>query len=125
MENILEVVAERNRAYNLLETGETGEPGRRWAYNQLGMGYWRKCKEQHMPLHANPRLRRVNSLAGPWQHKYLRLMRERRLKLRNRALLREKKRHEVYSQMFPNTDIEPNLEQFQKTLASSMKGPSA
>lgn len=124
MENILEVVAERNRAYNLLETGETGEPGHRWAYNQLGMGYWRKCKEHHMPLHENPRLRRINSLSGPWQHRYLRLMREKRLKLRNRALFREKKLYEVYSRMFPDADIEPNLEQFQKTLASSMKGPS-
>lgn len=124
MENILEVVAERNRAYNLLETGETGEPGQRWAYNQLGLGYWRKCKEQHVPLYANPRLRRVNSFSGPWQHKYLRLMREKRLQMRNRALRRENKRYEVNSRMFPDADIELDLERFQKTLASSMKGPS-
>lgn len=124
MENLLDVIAERNRALSLLETGETGEPGRRWMYNQLGIGYWRKCKEYHMPLYANPRMIKINAFVGPWQHRYLRLMREKRLWERNRAKRREYRRLKEYGAMFPNANIEPNLEQFQKTLASSMKGPS-
>ncbi|ESO07381.1 hypothetical protein HELRODRAFT_125085, partial [Helobdella robusta] len=53
MENILDVVRERNRAYNLLETGKTGEPERRWVYNQLGIGGWRTCTEHYIPLYMN------------------------------------------------------------------------
>ena len=50
MENLLDVVAERDRAYHLLETGETGEPGERVATNQLGLQYVRRCKEHYVPL---------------------------------------------------------------------------
>ena len=86
MENILDVIAERDRAVNLLETGETGEPGRRWAYNELGIGGWRKCRENYFPIHMNTKLRQSTSLSGPWQNKWLRLMREKRLKQRRKAL---------------------------------------
>ena len=50
MENLLDVVSERDRAYHLLETGETGEPGERVAINQLGLHYIRRCQEHYVPL---------------------------------------------------------------------------
>lgn len=37
MENLETVVRERNKAYHLLETGETGERPTRMVYNTLGL----------------------------------------------------------------------------------------
>ena len=123
MENLLDVVAERDNAYSLLETGERCEPGRRWAYNELGMGYWHKCTEHYVPLSMNNRLRRRTALAGPWQHKYLRLMREKRLWDRSRKLRRLHAIHRAYSERFPDAELEVDLSEFQNTLAKSMRGP--
>lgn len=39
MNNLETVVRERNRAYHLLETGETGERPGKMAYNCLGIKY--------------------------------------------------------------------------------------
>jgi len=70
MENILDVVRERDTAHSMLETGEPPLPGRRrWAYNPLGIGYWRKCLEYHIPIHMNSTMRRSTALSGQWQHK--------------------------------------------------------
>lgn len=124
MENILDVVAERNRAVHLLETGKTGEPGRRWAYNELGIGYWRKCQEYHVPLYMNKKFRKSTQLSGVWQQKYLRLMREKRLALRDRQLRKTKKMYETYTKMFPDADIEPDLTPFLNTIAKTMRGPA-
>lgn len=84
MENLLDVITERDRTINLLETGEDGLPGKRWTYNQLGIGFWRKCREYLKPLSEmfpdkNPTI----PGRGAWQFKYLRLMREKRLSERS------------------------------------------
>lgn len=39
MENLETVVRERNRAYNLLETGVHGERPQKLVYNQLGLRF--------------------------------------------------------------------------------------
>jgi large subunit ribosomal protein L47 len=91
MENLLEVVKERDRAVNLLETGETGEPGKRWAYDVLGQGYWHRMKEHYVPLHYNKVLRDRVALAGKWQYKFKRLYRER---MYNKKHAYEKKQEE-------------------------------
>ena len=80
MENLLDVVQERNRAYNLLETGEAGEPGRRWAYNHLGIGFWKKCKEHFKPIHMSTK----NNFHGQWQNAFIRLWREKKFNERAR-----------------------------------------
>jgi hypothetical protein len=123
MENILDVVAERDIAYSMLETGESCEPGRRWAYNELGIGYWRKCTEHYVPIYMNNRLRRKTSLSGPWQHHFLRLMREKRLRDRARKLRRLHAIHRSYSEMFPDSELEVDLSEFQNTVAKSARGP--
>ena len=77
MENLLDVVAERDRAYNVLETGETGEPGRRWVINALGKGVWRRNTEHTMPIHENPGWKRDSQLPKnpKWATSYKRLHR--------------------------------------------------
>jgi len=61
MENLLDVVAERDRAYHLLETGETGEPGERVATNQLGLHYIRRCKEHYVPLEYSRKFKKYST----------------------------------------------------------------
>ena len=110
MENVLEVVKERDRAVNLLETGKTGEPGHRWAYNQLGMGYWHRCREHYVPQHLNAVLRKRAAFIGKWQHRFKRLYRE---KLFNKAFANKKKQEEYQKWLkdsFPDQDIEDGIE---------------
>lgn len=123
MENLLDVVAERDVAFSLLETGESCEPGRRWAYNELGLGYWHKCTEHYVPLHMNNRLRRRTMLSGPWQHRFMRLMREQRFRERARKLRRLHAIHRANSNIFPDAEHEVDLSEFTNTLASKMRGP--
>lgn len=59
-----------------------GEAGKRWVFNQLGIGGWRKCTEHYIPLHFNKSF--INQFNGPWQNKYLRLLRETRLRMSNK-----------------------------------------
>lgn len=42
MENLETVVRERNRAYHLLETGETGERPGKMETSRLGLNYYHK-----------------------------------------------------------------------------------
>lgn len=53
MENLESVVRERNKAYHLLETGETGERPGRLVANPLGIKYYYKAKEHVLPPHMN------------------------------------------------------------------------
>lgn len=109
MENLLDVVAERDIAYSKLETGESCEPGQRWAYNELGIGYWRKCKAYTVPLHMNTYFRGTTALSGQWQHKYLRLQREKLLGKRQHSVKRLQEAYEAYCKKFPNAKIDPDV----------------
>ncbi|KAF6211151.1 hypothetical protein GE061_014266 [Apolygus lucorum] len=53
MVNLEEVVRERNRAYYLLETGETGERPGRVETNKVGMHYFFKASEHVVPPEHN------------------------------------------------------------------------
>ena len=103
MENLLEVVAERNRAYNLLETGETGEPGYRWTVDILGRGYWRWRREYYKPPYMKKYY--YNYTRG-WQFKYLRLWQEKMLRQRNYKAMKEKKYRDKLKEIFPHADID-------------------
>jgi len=100
MENILDIVAERNRAYNLLEKGDPGQPKRRWFINELGLGYWRWETEHYIPKHMNRALRNSTSLQGRWQNYYLRLWREKMIRKNRKEakanLCKERKLKEVF-----------------------------
>lgn len=123
MENLLNVVAERDVALSQLETGVSCEPGRRWAHNELGRGYWRKCTEHYVPIHMNARLRRSTSLSGPWQQKWLRLYREKRLQERRRKLRHIVRKQLAYSEVFPDVELPVDVSEFTETIAKTMKGP--
>ena len=102
MENLLEVVQERNRALNLLESGESGEPGRTWTYNKLGIGYWRKHKEHYYP--------RPSKYAyygqRPWQYKYLRLFAEKKNKRAKYRAWKKREWEEKMRERFPDAEID-------------------
>ena len=100
MENLLDVVNERDRAYNLLEHGVTGEAGSRYVFNQLGIGTWRRCTEHYIPLHYNKSFQ--NKFNGPWQNKYLRLLRETRLRLSHRKILAKERKINNLTTAFPH-----------------------
>uniref|UniRef100_A0A0A9W606 Large ribosomal subunit protein uL29m n=1 Tax=Lygus hesperus TaxID=30085 RepID=A0A0A9W606_LYGHE len=53
MVNLEEVVRERNRAYHLLETGETGERPGRVEVGKLGMNFFYKTAEHAIPPEYN------------------------------------------------------------------------
>jgi len=121
MENLLDVVAERDVAYSELETGESCEPGRRWAYNELGIGYWRKCQPHIVPLHMNTHFRKTTALSGPWQHHYMKLRREKFLHDRSRKLRRLRATHNAYTAKFPNVKIEADVSEFTSPLFSKLR----
>ena len=106
MENLLDVVAERDRAYNMLETGETGEPRKVWTYNALGMGYWRRQTEHYMPLANNPRKTMYTRWWKPWQIPYLLKWNEKKLKRDIWFSHAVRRRKAKMQSLFPNADIE-------------------
>ena len=121
MENLLDVVAERDVAFSELETGESCEPGRRWAYNELGIGYWRRCKPHVVPLFMNTRFRRSTALSGPWQHEYIRLRREKLLRERKKRLRQVVGRHRAYAEKFPHARLDADLSEFTESMTTKLK----
>jgi len=121
MENLLDVVTERDIAYSELETGESCAPGQRWAYHELGIGYWQKCKPHPVPLHMNTRFRRTTALSGQWQHHYMKLRREKLMGSRHRNRKRLYAKHRAYAAKFPDTEIETDYSEYTKSLMDSLK----
>jgi len=121
MENLLDVVAERDVAYSELETGESCEPGRRWAYNELGIGYWRRCKPHLVPLFMNTYFRGTTSLSGSWQNQYIRLWREKLFTKRILKLKGLRGKHKAYAEKFPDAKLETDLSEFTDTWLSKLK----
>ena len=80
----MEVIKERERAINILETGEMGEPKVRTAMNFLGMRYNRTEKEHLFPWYLNTKYKMLHSKYGKWMTKYLKLHREKELKMKHR-----------------------------------------
>ena len=106
MENLVEVVNERDRAVNLLETGENGEPGQRWAYNQLGVGYWHRCREHYVPQHLNKVLKDRVALSGKWQYRYKRLYREKLMNKAHGVLKRRQAYQRRLREAFPDAELD-------------------
>ena len=94
MENLLDVVAERDRAVNLLETGETGEPGQTMLLDALGRSYLHKHREHYKPFSANQKyINLYRAKPQMWMAKWIRLHREkirRQQALRGRTVLKYK-----------------------------------
>merc|ERR1712178_236463 len=101
MENIMEVVAERDRAYNLLEKGETGEPELVYRKNEIGLMGWKPAREYRMPKESNPGRVYRERATGPWINKYLRLFREKRLRKLHAKGTQERKEKRMLRKMYP------------------------
>ena len=103
MENIMTVVGERDEAYNLLETGKTGDPGGRYVTNFLGLRKWKKNTEHLVPAHMNKFYYLMHpSFIHPRTKKYVALYREQRLEEQKKERKREKRRIKKLEEEFPH-----------------------
>ena len=110
MENLLEVVQERDRAYQELETGEIPDhEGRRWVYNELGIGHWRQHEEHHLPIHMNPELKDTelpSTHRFKWAIKFKKLYREKQMKERAKEAKKERETAERLEKKYTRHEIE-------------------
>uniref|UniRef100_A0A182J168 Large ribosomal subunit protein uL29m n=1 Tax=Anopheles atroparvus TaxID=41427 RepID=A0A182J168_ANOAO len=114
MDNLEEVVRERNRAYYLLETGETGERPGRLETNELGIRFFYRSFEHVIPKFANRKWneRHKFTFGGYAVWKFLRLYRERLYNEKRK--LRNRERNEVVHLLrrFPNIDRQTLAQRF-------------
>lgn len=78
MKNLEDVVRERNKAYHLLETGETGERPGRLVRNPLGLRFFYREFEHIIPRFMNRKWRETHNFyhGGYAVNKFLKLYRE-------------------------------------------------
>ncbi|RUS85461.1 hypothetical protein EGW08_006794 [Elysia chlorotica] len=114
MENILEVVEERNEAVNLLETGKPLRPRGGVVRDFLGRPMYRHFQEYAIPPYMNKVYRLLWPLGGlKRQHlKYLPLWREKIARRRWFEYHRQMKQNRKLIQRFPH--LEGKLEEAQK-----------
>ncbi|XP_074655600.1 large ribosomal subunit protein uL29m-like [Tubulanus polymorphus] len=104
MENLQEIMAERDRAYNYLETGESGEREPYIHMNRMGRMVKRTPSEHHLPRWMNSKFSR--RLIGPWINEFRRLERE---KLMKESRSKDVNKHRYKKRMmekFPHLDVE-------------------
>ncbi|XP_053379448.1 39S ribosomal protein L47, mitochondrial-like [Mercenaria mercenaria] len=96
MENLLDVVKERNVAYHLLEEGKVDEPKKYVTRNAVGLPYERTPKEHYIPKHLNERFNLMHLEHRVWMRKYLALYEEKYRRQRNyKNRKHQKKRKEL------------------------------
>lgn len=106
MSNVESVVRERNRAYHLLETGDTGERPSQIITNALGLRENRKSSEHTIPYFRNKKWREENARGsnGPEFQKFVRLYREKLYNDKRKARNRDKNHVIRLLRRFPNLD---------------------
>jgi len=117
MENLEEVVRERNRAYHKLEVGPDGEPQRRLRIDGLGRMVPYKPKQHAMPRHMNEEFRNKEKLLyhtnfGPTVVNFLAKMRERKFNLNKHEKWCEMRDAAKIIRRFPNVDMESLQERY-------------
>lgn len=111
MENLETVVRERNRAYHLLEIGETGEVKAETRVNALGLEETVHQQEYLIPKEEQPEVEEpVNDLKV--QQEFLRKMKEKEVNARRKE--RNRNRNDVMRilRLYPNTDLKVLAEQY-------------
>ncbi len=106
MENLLDVVAERDQAVNYLETGTSGEPEPYWTLNPIGVGHIRRPKEFSIPRHLHPQVRKNKALLGKWTHHYLRLLREKQIHKDEFYQRRQKRWRQRVLERYPDAEFD-------------------
>ncbi|XP_076451477.1 large ribosomal subunit protein uL29m-like [Babylonia areolata] len=103
MENIMQVVKERDEAFHLLETGTSGNPGGQYVHNFLGLRVWKKKAEHLVPSFMNKFYKLVYpSHPVPRTRKYIALYREQQREERRKERRRETARIKRLEQAFPH-----------------------
>ena len=116
MENLLEVVAERDRAVNLLERGEHEQEGRRWVVDAFGIGRWRTNTEHVEPMHVNEKWAESDiPRQTDWATPYKRVYRER---LRDRDVEKRRKQDEEEERRMRILPPEEAVERWRRPLSS-------
>ncbi|XP_053657857.1 39S ribosomal protein L47, mitochondrial [Anopheles marshallii] len=114
MDNLEEVVRERNRAYHELETGQTGERPGMVVPNELGINFYYRAFEHVIPKNANSKWNKRHKFTygGHAVRKFLLLYRERLYNEKRK--LRNRERNEVVHLLrrFPNIDRETLAQRF-------------
>uniref|UniRef100_A0A034WS76 Large ribosomal subunit protein uL29m n=1 Tax=Bactrocera dorsalis TaxID=27457 RepID=A0A034WS76_BACDO len=108
MENLETVVRERNKAYHLLETGETGERPSRMVYNALGLRHLYKSCEHVLPPHMNVKWIKSRNIGfgGRAVRKFLLLYREKLYNVKRKAKNRSRNEVMMMLRRNPNIDIQ-------------------
>lgn len=120
MLNIEAVIRERNKAYHMLETGETGERPAKFVNNQIGMKYWYRFSEHMIPKFMNTKWRNTHifRFRGKAVRKFRRLYREMQFLAKKKQRNRDKNhvqrllRHiphanrEAIAKQYPHIDVE-------------------
>lgn len=106
MENIETVVRERNKAYHLLETGETGERPGRLVTNPLGLKFYYRSAEHVIPSFMNTKWFKTHQFqySGRAVRKFLLLYREKLYNEKRRAKNRDRNHVMMLMRRNPNTD---------------------
>lgn len=114
MSNLESVVRERNRAYHLLETGETGERPGKVVYNCLGLKFYHRMRQYCIPKFVNTRWHKLHmfGFGGYATRKFLRLYREKLWNQKRRARTRDRNHVAMLIRKFPNLDLEAVKEKF-------------
>ena len=106
MENLLDVVAERDRAVNLLETGRSGEPEPYEDKNILGIPEMRTPTEHFVPKHLHPFVIHKKNMSGRWQEKWLVKLAEKKLKHERWQKRHAEKEKKKLKEIFPDAEID-------------------
>jgi len=100
MENVMEVVTERDRAINMLETGTTGEPQLVWRMNELGIKAWRAPEEHYEPEHIG--MAKTKQMIGPWINRWMTMLREKKLRGEGHKRWKQRKADAKLKHMYPD-----------------------
>jgi len=109
MTNLETVVRERNKAYYLLETGETGERPTRLVANQLGIKYMYKACEHVLPPFMNVKWLKSRKIGfgGRAVRKFLLLYREKLYNAKRKT--KNRSRNEVMMLMRRNPNLNMDM----------------
>ncbi|KAM8703659.1 hypothetical protein ACLKA7_008308 [Drosophila subpalustris] len=108
MENLETVVRERNKAYHLLETGETGERPRKQVNNAFGLRCTYKSCEHVLPPFMNTKWIKSRHLGygGRAVHKFLLQYREKLYNVKRKAKNRSRNEVMMMLRRNPNIDLQ-------------------
>nr|CAD7441281.1 unnamed protein product [Timema bartmani] len=114
MENLEQVVRERNRAYFQLETGETGERPGKPSVNAFGLNYFHKMSEHLIPKWMNTAWKKkfVFNKPDPYVKTFLSLYREKLWSLKRKEANRQRSHVMHLLKRFPNLDKVALREQY-------------